>query len=59
MSIFFYVIERVITNKNIFVYKLFYTLFAPYNNNKVEIIRICIEFLTIIWEDNEHEIYLL
>lgn len=44
----FYVIERVITNKNIFVYKLFYTLFAPYNNNKVEIIRICIEFLTII-----------
>jgi hypothetical protein len=36
MLIFSYVIKHIITNKNKIWHKLFYVLFAPHNNKKVE-----------------------
>jgi hypothetical protein len=40
MLIFSYIIKHIITNKNKILHKLFYKLFAPYNNNNEKILNL-------------------
>jgi hypothetical protein len=52
MLIFSYVIKHIITNKNNFLYKLFYVLFAPYNKKMKKYLNsylnLYLDFISII-----------
>jgi hypothetical protein len=55
MLIFSYVMKHIIINKNKILYKLFHTLFAPYNKKgekiSVSIFDLYPKFIFIISED--------
>lgn len=64
MLIFFYVIKHIITIKNKILHKLFYLLFAPYNNKNEKITEFVFEsirnFISIIWKIyDKFEVYFL